>query len=133
MTVDWILRRFSTRRAEACKQYRSFVSAGIGARSPWEDLKAQCILGGREFIEKLSPALRDRSELSEIPRRERFVHRPRLEDMMDEGRLTSMAERNEAIVLAHLEYGYTLSEIARHAGLHYTTISKVVGAHLKTL
>jgi plasmid maintenance system antidote protein VapI len=35
-------------------------------------------------------------------------------------------ERNEAILSAHLEYGYSLSEIARHLGLHYTTISKIV-------
>jgi len=28
--------------------------------------------------------------------------------------------------VAHLKYGYTLSEIGGHLGLHYTTVSKVV-------
>jgi len=27
---------------------------------------------------------------------------------------------------AHLQYGYTLKEIAEHIGVHYTTVSKVL-------
>ncbi len=27
---------------------------------------------------------------------------------------------------AHLQYAYTLSDIARNQGLHYTTVSKIV-------
>jgi len=30
------------------------------------------------------------------------------------------------IVAAHLEHGYTLAEIGRQTGLHYTTISKII-------
>ncbi len=35
--------------------------------------------------------------------------------------------RNLNTVAAHVEYGYTLKEIADHLGLHYTTVSKVAG------
>ena len=35
-------------------------------------------------------------------------------------------ERNKAIVTAHLEYGYSLTQIAACLGLHYTTISKTL-------
>jgi AraC-like DNA-binding protein len=38
------------------------------------------------------------------------------------------AERNRRIAEAHLEHGYMLAEIARHCGLHDTTISKIVQA-----
>jgi DNA-binding MarR family transcriptional regulator len=34
--------------------------------------------------------------------------------------------------MAHIEYGYTLAEIGDHLGLHYTTVSKVVNAQVKT-
>ena len=133
LTVDWILGRFSGRRTEARKRYQHFVAEGVGGASPWQKLKAQCILGGREFIENLSPALKDKSNISEIPRRERYAYRPELEELLGADRVTQRGERNGAIVSAHRDYGYTLTEIARHLGLHYTTISKVVTAHLKTL
>jgi len=133
LTVDWILRRFSSRRAEARKQYRSFVREGIGGGSPWEGLTAQCILGGREFIERISPALKDKANLSEVPRRERFAFKASLGDLLDEATKESKAERNRAILAAHLEHGYTLTEIGRHLGLHYTTISALVNKKPKTL
>ena len=133
LTVDWILRRFSSRRLDARKRYRSFVLAGGGGQSPWADLTAQCVLGGREFIERISPALKEKSNLVEVPRQERFAFRPPLEDLMGERVLESKADRNKVIARAHLDYGYTLSEIAQQLGLHYTTISKIVEKHLKTL
>jgi len=41
-------------------------------------------------------------------------------------RLLRTAERNRAIVAAHVQYGCTLSEIGRFLGIHYTTVSKIV-------
>ena len=133
LTTDWILGQFAGRRTEARKRYRRFVAAGVGEASPWQERKAQTIVGGREFIEKLSPALRDKSNIAEIPRRERYAHRPALEELFGGDNVKGRAGRNEAIVAAHIEYGYTLTEIAQQLGLHYTTISKVVNAHIKTL
>ena len=77
-------------------------------------------------IEKIRPALEDGSMLKEIPKRERFVFRASLEQLLGNQDGETREERNEAILSAHLEYGYSLSEIARHLGLHYTTISKIV-------
>jgi REP element-mobilizing transposase RayT len=133
LTIDWILRRFSSQRSDARKRYSSFVLAGVGGQSPWAELTAQCLLGGREFIEKISPALKEKSNLVEVSRQERFAFRRSLEDLMGESAQESKAERNRAIALAHLEYGYTLSEIGRQLGLHYSTISKALEKHLKTL
>lgn len=126
LTVDWVLGQFADERMEARKQYRQFILAGIEETSPWEKLKAQCILGGREFIEKISPWLKDKSRLTEIPKKQRFAFRPSLKDLLTGQTIRSKEERNKAIVTAHLEYGYSLAEIARHLGLHYTTISKIV-------
>lgn len=38
----------------------------------------------------------------------------------------SRDRRNRLIHTAHMVHGYTLSEIDRHVGLHYATISKIV-------
>jgi REP element-mobilizing transposase RayT len=130
LTVEWILGQFADKRVEAQRRYRRFVSVGMKGSSPWEDLKAQCILGSREFIEKIKPALREKSKLMEIPRRERLAFRPSLEQMLSKEKRENRQTRDRAIISAHLEYGYSLSEIARHLGLHYTTISKIVRSGL---
>lgn len=126
LTVDWILGQFGDKRTEAQREYRRFVLAGIDEPCPWANLKAQCLLGGKKFIEKITPALKDKSRLTEIPRKQRLVHRPALEYVLADETRTNKGERNKAILTAHLEYGYSLSEIARYLGLHYTTISKIV-------
>jgi len=126
LTVDWILGQFGERRPEAQNSYRRFVLAGMGGPSLWEKLKAQCILGTEEFIQKIKPALQDKSTLTEIPRRERLFFRPSLEQFLEKENGEDIEGRNKAILSAHLEYGYSLSEIASHLGLHYTTISKIV-------
>jgi REP element-mobilizing transposase RayT len=61
LTVDWILGQFGKNRLEAQKAYRQFVLAGVRESSPWEKLKPQCIMGGKEFIEKSMPMLKDKS------------------------------------------------------------------------
>jgi len=35
----------------------------------------------------------------------------------------------KAIVSAYRDYGYTLSEIAEHLGVHYSTVSRRLGQH----
>lgn len=126
LNADWILSQFAKKRTEAEKAYRDFVQEGIKAPSPWEDLRGQCILGDKEFEEKLKPALKDKSALKEISRTDRFALRPSLEEIFlsTEGKGENM--RNELIRKAHLEYGYSLSDIGRYLGMHYTTISKIV-------
>jgi len=125
LTVDWILGQFGKSRREAQKEYSSFVQAGMKGLTPWAELKAQCILGGKEFIEKLTPALKDKSMLKEIPKEQRLVFRPSLEKLFPPDKLKTKEVRNEVIQKAYFNYGYTLTEIARHLGLHYATIGRI--------
>ena len=126
LTVDWILSQFDMKKADAEKAYEKFIRAGIGISSPWEDLKGQSILGDEEFEEKLKPALKDKSTLKEITRFDRFALRPSLEDIFINKQEKAKRVRNGLIRKAHLDYGYTLSEIGRHLGLHYTTVSNII-------
>jgi len=126
LTVDWLLSQFGKQRAAAQRKYRIFVAEGIGQTSPWEKLQGQVLLGGQAFVERLQPGLRERRPIKEIPRTQRFAARPTLAQLFRSGVLAVLPHRNEVIRRAHLEHGYSLSEIGRAVGLHYSTISRMV-------
>jgi putative transposase len=130
--VHWILSQCGKKPREAQKQYRRFVRAGMKEPCPWDEVKAQCILGSKEFIEKVKPALKDKSKVREIPKEQRLAFRPSLEELLPPEKGAKKQERNEAIHKAHVAYGYTLSEIAQHLRLHYATIGRIIkGAMLQ--
>lgn len=126
LTVDWILSQFGKNRKKAQQKYRIFVLAGMDKASPWENLKAQCILGGKEFFEKIKPGLKDKSEITEIPKKQRLMHRPTLVELFPENKKMVKLDRNRIICKAHVDYGYQLNDIAKHLGLHYTTVGRIV-------
>ncbi len=124
LTVNWILRLFSSNKQEARKRYRKFVSEGIQMGSPWDDLQGQILLGEEGFIDKFKDHLTDKEKIKEIPRAQRFVSRPSLFKSFSASEKTST--RNKHISTAHIKYGYTLKEIADHLDIHYTTVSKAI-------
>jgi putative transposase len=126
LTVDWVLSQFAKTKASAKRRYGEFVEAGIGLPSPWEELKGQTLLGSEGFVEKLKPYLSGRRTLREVPRKQRLVDRPSLKSLFADADQGSKARRNQLIRRAHLQCGYTLSAIAAHLDIHYTTVSKVV-------
>jgi len=72
--------------------------------------------------------VKDKSGVAEIPREQRYAHRAPLEELFSTQEFKSKEERNNAINRACFENGYSMAEIARHIGLHYTTISKIINA-----
>jgi hypothetical protein len=126
LSTDWILDQFAETRSRAQVQYRRFVLDGIHKDSPWKDVKGQCLLGGKQFIEKLSPYLTQKSALTEVPIVDRKVSRPDLASLFSEPTRTDKSRRNQIIRRARFEYGYRQKEIADHLGLHYTTISNII-------
>jgi REP element-mobilizing transposase RayT len=124
LTVDWILDQFSTDRLLAQNEYRRFVMAGVTMESPWKDLKGQCLLGDDTFLKKLSPLLKDKGTVKEIPRVQRFANRPAVEDIL--AATKDRAERDARIFKACHKFGYTQAEIAAATGLHYSTVSKII-------
>ncbi|MDF0665015.1 MAG: transposase [Nitrospira sp.] len=126
LTVDWALSQFGHQRAAAQRKYRMFVAEGIAYSSPWEHVQGQVLLGSERFVERLMLGLRDKRPVKEIPRRQRFVGRPTLSQLFGRRARPDRARRNEIIRRAHLNYGYSLSEIGHAVGLHYSTISRIV-------
>ena len=128
LTTDWLLAQFAKRRQSAQQRYRTFVAEGKGQPGPWPDLQGGILLGGADFAARLRARI-DGAELSdEVPRRQRRLAAPSLDNILVSAERASLRERNRLIVVAHLDYGYSLSEIADHLNLHYSTISKIVTA-----
>jgi putative transposase len=90
------------------------------------------VLGQADFVAALQPLLASKAEHSEIPRQQRAVHRPRLETLFRARGADTRATRDHRIGQAHLEYGYSLTAIGQHLGLHYTTISKIIKRQQQT-
>ena len=78
------------------------------------------------FAAKIRPLVEERGELAEVPRIQRLVHRPELGSLFPKTVRLSKAARDEAIRQAYTEYGYTMAAIAAAAGIHYSTVSKII-------
>lgn len=126
LAVDWIFGQFGSDRKKAEKNYRDFVKAGIGEGSPWNNLKGQILLGGEEFIKKFRDLLSEKEEIREIPKVQRYLSRPRIDEIIKKERIKDKRVRNKQIHKAIIQYGYSLKEIADYLNMHYTTVSKAL-------
>jgi hypothetical protein len=107
LTVEPILAEFGS-----ADRYLRFVHAGLGARSPWLDLKG-AVLGSDDFAAR---HLAGRPATPEVTQRERLAHRPALAEVLMP--TADRSERDRQIRSMALAWGYTLTELGRHVGLH---------------
>lgn len=129
LTTEWLLGHFATSLPEAGRRYRQFVQEGMEqADSPWTKLSGQILLGTEAFAQRAKELLGGREEIPEIPRTQRHVGRPPLDELFPPGTVMLMQDRNRLIRVAHGKHGYTLKEISEALGVHYTTISKVINS-----
>ncbi|MBM4141935.1 MAG: addiction module toxin RelE [Nitrospira sp.] len=119
LTTEWILLQFGNERKEASRRYREFVHEGLKEESPLKEVKGQLFLGEDSFIERFQQLMKDKETLKEIPRLQRYVARPLLEEILKKRKLEDVS-----IYRAHVKYGYTLKEIGEYLGVHYTTVSR---------
>jgi len=91
------LSQFHQDRARAEKEHRKFVKEGSGI-DVWAALRGGVILGTERFVEALEPLLRGRAPVVEIPRRERLVTRPKLEELFSG--IKDNSDQNERIYQA---------------------------------
>lgn len=125
LTTDWVLGQFSRKRKHAERAYREFVQAGVGKRDVWKDLKGQSILGEDGFVENLLDYVKGYKEIQEIPKMQRYIDRPDLDEIFRKKELSDKKKRNIRIIEAVERYGYSQREIARYFGMHYASISRL--------
>ncbi len=124
LTTAWVLGQFSRNRAQARVQYQLFVAEGLQSEPLWNTLHGQSFLGSTEFADKLDDLLNEKRHAHEIPRKQRYLARPSLDELFRS--CGNKAERDRTVAEAHVAHGYLLREIAEHLGIHYTTVSKVI-------
>lgn len=131
LRVEPILERFGDDAMQAPLHFRRFVAAGSALESPWSALRGQVLLGSERFVERLRPLLARLAISPEVPRAERLAGRPTLDELLPRAALSDRRRRNGGIAEAYVAHGYTLSEIARHVGLHYATVSRIARASMR--
>ncbi len=126
LTTDWVWGQFSQKIPKAKKRYTAFVSSGMKSESesPWRKLQGQIFFGSTQFISQMRSLLGEKKKIGEIPKTQRYPGRPPLRDLFRD--IPNRRSRNEKIKSAHLDYGYTLTEIASVLGIHYTTVSRII-------
>jgi len=123
LTTDWILSQFGNKQKAASRQYQDFVLSGIKAKSPLKAIKGQLFLGQDNFIDKIKHLMSGKENLKEITKKQRYVTRPPLNEILQ---YQDKKSKDQAMYEAHLKYSYTLKDIAEYIGVHYTTVSKVI-------
>lgn len=129
LAADRVLNRFGNGRAEARRRYADFVAAGGGLASPWSALKGQVLLGSAAFA-KTMQGLIGGDVPRDVPRAQRLLARPPLEELFSAAVRADKAKRDKTVRKAHSDYGYSMAAIAREAGLHYATVRRII--NLKT-
>ncbi len=116
-----ILSYFAMNKVKARKSYGEFVNAGIQEPSIWGKLQNQIFLGDESFINRHQEFLSDPSDLSEIPSPQRNPPIKPLSFFKSE-----YPSSREAIAYAYLSGHYSMKEIGRYFGVHYSTVSRAV-------
>lgn len=119
-----VLEHFGSRRGRATAAYEAFVRAGSGVDPLWTNLRARIYLGSDSFVRTLDqPAMSDKEARAEIPRMQRNPIA-----MPIEGYRSTHADSRSAMAAAFASGHYTMREIAKSFGVHYSTVSRAVNA-----
>ncbi len=124
LTIDWILSQFSSSRTKAVFRYRSFVLEGL-KKKPFDEVKNHTYLGSDDFVSKMMSYINHAQDFLDIPQAQ-YTQSPSFLSLTEYERYSKT--RDEAISLAFKSGAYTLREIGKHFGLHYSRISRIVKA-----
>lgn len=131
LTIDWVLGQFGGKRGTAEKEYKQFIQGGIG-KSIWTEVRGQAILGEEGFAEKMVDLLKKHQDVPEIPRSQRYAHRPGLDKIFSASVLKDRTKRDRKIAEAVEKYGYTQRAVAKHLDMHYSYISQILSLLAQT-
>ena len=120
LQTDWLLAQFGQRRSSAIVKYVAFVHEGARLPSVWTQLRGQIYLGSDAFVQKMQAQIEKKPGLGEIPRAQRRALTQPLEIF------AKRYPHSEAMARAYLSGQHTMAAIARHFGVHYSTVSRAV-------
>ncbi len=118
LAADETLCLFHAQRGPARRAFARFVADGLNADDPFDQMPRAGILGSESFVETILDRFDNDSVSAEVPKRLRPARSLR--------RIArEAADRDQAIVEAYRTGAYTLTEIARHFGIHQSTASRI--------
>ncbi len=121
LATDALLAQFGNTKVTARRNFRRFVSEGIGGESVWKNLNRQIYLGGEKFIERMQGKLGKNSPDVNIPRVQRRPPAPALDVIRARYR-----GRDQGIVAAYKTGEYSYKQIAENFGVHFTTVGRII-------
>ena len=124
LTTDWS-GGGSAKRGKAEAEYRNFIRRGILPKTIWTEVRGQALPGEEGFVDQLVDHLKKQRDIPEIPRSQRYAHRPPLEKLVAGDGRTSVQKRRAAAVKAVEQYGYRVREIAAHLEPHDSLVSRI--------
>jgi DNA invertase Pin-like site-specific DNA recombinase len=75
-------------------------------------------------MDMLTAHLKKHKDIPEIPRSQRYATRPTLAILLPDGIVEDQKRLLKRLFEAVEQHGYRQSELARHVGVHYSTISR---------
>ena len=111
--------------------FSNYVLQGIDAEYPYEALTGQIILGSQRFVRTIAKQVNKSSLKKEIPRKQRYSTETELDEIFQKG-ARQKEKRETTIYRAYVEGGYTLREIGKYLGLHYSSISLALRKYEKS-
>jgi hypothetical protein len=93
---QFILGKFSAEQREAQRLYREFITQGIGAPSPLENVVGQIYLGSTAFIETIRVKIEAEPRSTAIPRAQREAGRPDVAKVI--ATVSSLSGKSEAVI-----------------------------------
>lgn len=120
---DALLRLFSTQKKKAIEQYKQFVHRGIGV-DVWSQLKSQVYLGSDEFVEYHKRQAQSDLDtiLSQVPKKQIREKAKPLGYYLSEFK----SDTKSGMAQAYATGQYSMSDIAKVFGVHYSTVSRAV-------
>lgn len=120
LQTGWLLAQFGEQHDQAIAAYVRFVHEGARLPSVWTKLQAQVFLGSEAFVQKMQALAQENATFSEIPHAQRRAITQPLA-LFEAG-----YPRKQAMAQAYLSGQHSMAMIARHFGVHYTTVSRAV-------
>jgi putative transposase len=122
LRTGWTLARFEADEGRARASYAALVAEG--ARPVWDDLRGQIYLGTAAWAERMRREAAASGAPREVPRGQRLPEPAPLAAIA----AAHADDRRAAMRAAYAAGGHTLRAIARHFGVHESTVSRAVRA-----
>ncbi len=126
LTLDSVLAHFGERQKIASERYMNFVKEGMKAGRIWDEVKGQILLGDETFFDRFIDHIKGYEKIKEVPRSQRYLSRPRLEQLFPQREAEDKKKRNAKISDAVRNWGYTQKEVADFLRMHYSTVSRLI-------